>query len=116
MEPEKRRRTGNKGSFKPGQSGNPGGRPRRTDEEREVLYEICKLAENVPGKLKGLLENAKTPPAIQLRICELILDRAYGKPESNIKVIRPKADMLEDIRAEMERIRAETDNNTRERS
>lgn len=79
MMPEKTRRTGNRGSFKPGQSGNPGGRPKRTQEERDALEAIRKLSAEVPGKLREMLCDPHTPPAVRLRVCELILDRAYGK-------------------------------------
>ena len=39
--PENRRKTGKRGgkrstSFKPGQSGNPSGRPKKTDEQRRI--------------------------------------------------------------------------------
>ena len=107
VEPQNRRRTGNKGSFKPGQSGNPGGRPRRTDEERDALEEIRKLAADVPGKLKTLLNDKRTPPAVRLKACEIILDRTYGKPDSRLKLEPPKVDMLDDIKATVEQFRAE---------
>lgn len=92
--------------FQKGKSGNPSGRPKMTDAERDALAEIKTLASCVPDKMRAMLNSAKTPPAVKVKICEIILDRTYGKPDSTVKVETPKAAMLEDIRDEMARIRA----------
>lgn len=86
---------GNRGRFQPGQSGNPGGRPKRTPEERDALAEIRTLSAEVPGKLRALLRDKKTPPAIRLRVCEIILDRTYGKPTERIDIREPDFSALD---------------------
>ena len=107
IKPANRPKTGKQAtstSFKPGQSGNPRGRPKMTDEERDVLAEIKSLAADVPNKMRAMLNSAKTPPAVKVKICEIILDRTYGKPDSTVKVETPKAAMLDDLRAEMKKL------------
>lgn len=75
---------GNKGAanlrpFKPGQSGNPKGRPKDTEETKQAKEELRKLA--LPGvrRLKQALEDPETKPAEVIRIVEIVLDRVYGK-------------------------------------
>lgn len=101
--PENRKRTG---QFQKGASGNPGGRPKMTDEERDVLAEIKTLAACVPDKMRAMLNSTKTPPAVKVKICEIILDRTYGKPDSTVRVETPKAVMLGDLQEEMEKLKA----------
>ena len=72
--------------FQPGRSGNPSGRPKRTPEEKDALEAIRKLAPGAAEKLKALLNSTRTPAAVKVRVCELILDRTYGKPDSSVKV------------------------------
>ena len=69
-------------SFKPGQSGNPSGRPKRTAEEAETLDQIKRLSKRVPGLLRELLKTGS--PVIKLKCIELILDRTYGKAKQEV--------------------------------
>jgi hypothetical protein len=99
-EPGNRKRTGNKTSFKPGQSGNPNGRPKRTEAEKKVLEEIKNLAPSVPGVLNEILHDKDSSPAYRLRAAEIILDRACGKAEAYVAVdatVQPKGDFVLDI-------------------
>ena len=104
--PENRQRTGNSTSFKPGRSGNPGGRPRRTQEERDALAEIRKLAPRAAEVLEEMLNSDATPAPTRIKAVELILDRTYGKPDMAVKVEDPKNDALSDIREQVARIKA----------
>lgn len=73
--------------FKPGQSGNPSGCPKRTQEELDGLEKIRKLAPGVAAKMKEMLAAPKVPAIAKVRILEIILERTYGKPESSLKLI-----------------------------
>lgn len=66
MEHGNRSKTGNRGSFKPGQNGNPGGRPKRTEKERDALESTRKLASQVSLKLMELLNGIELPVAVRL--------------------------------------------------
>lgn len=72
------------GTFMPGVSGNPSGRPRRTAEQREAMEQIKELAQDAPEILRKLMHSPKTAPALKLRCAEIVLDRIYGKPRQNI--------------------------------
>ena len=103
---------GENGQFLPGKSPNPGGRPKMTEDERDALEEIRKLAPGVADRMVALLDNARTPAIAKVRILEIILERTYGKPETAIKL---NADIQsnEQARARLEaiaaRIRLEVD-------
>ncbi len=103
---------GEKGRFLPGKSPNPGGRPKQTDEEKDALEEIRKLAPGVAAKMTELLNNPRVPAIAKVRILEIILERTYGKPET---AVRLNADIQsnEAARARLEaiaaRIRIEVD-------
>ena len=103
---------GENGKFLPGKSPNPGGRPKQTEEEKDALQEIRKLAPGVAEKMTELLNSAKVPAIAKVRILEIILERTYGKPETAIK-LNSDAQSNEAARARLEaiaaRIRIEVD-------
>lgn len=76
--------------FQPGQSGNPGGRPKMSPEERERWKA---LATKARGKLEALVDSADCPPNTLTKIAEIASDQAYGKPvqavEAEITERRP---------------------------
>jgi hypothetical protein len=60
--------------FKPGQSGNPTGRPKMPDEVKEAIK-----ANTLPA-VNTLIEIMQTgKPELKIKAAEIILDRAYGK-------------------------------------
>lgn len=75
--PQQTKRPAPRTAFKPGQSGNPGGRPK-------VVAEIRELAQlEGPASIAALVrlrDGAKTPPAVKAVAAQAILDRGYGKP------------------------------------
>lgn len=93
------------GQFLPGQSPNPGGRKKQTEEEKDALEEIRKLAPGVAEHMTRMLNNPKVPAIAKVRILEIILERTYGKPET---AIRLNADIQnnEAARARLEAIAA----------
>ena len=96
---------GENGQFLPGQSPNPGGRKKQTEEEKDALEEIRKLAPGVADHMTKMLNNPKVPAIAKVRILEIILERTYGKPET---AIRLNADIQsnEAARARLEAIAA----------
>lgn len=77
--PANRAKTGNKTSFKPGQSGNPNGRPKQTQEQKDALAMMKGLAPVAVEWLQKILTDSKTKPETRLRAIEMVLDRVYGK-------------------------------------
>lgn len=67
------------GRFQPGQSGNPGGRPKITAEVRDLAQQ------HAPSALAELVRLSTSSPDDRVRVaaCNAVLDRAVGKPEAN---------------------------------
>lgn len=103
---------GDNGQFLPGKSPNPGGRPKQTEEEKDALAEIRKLAPGVAERMTQMLDNPRVPAIAKVRILEIILERTYGKPETAIR-LNGEAQSAEAARARLEaiaaRIRIEVD-------
>ena len=72
--------------YKKGQSGNPSGRPKLTDEQREAMAMIRSLAPMAAKKMKEILSSPKTSVYAKIQVITLILNRTYGLPESSLKV------------------------------
>ena len=72
--------------FKPGVVANPDGRWKRTQEEKNALELLRSLAPKAVETLQFLLLSPKTVPAVKVKICEIILERTYGKPEASIRL------------------------------
>jgi len=73
--------------FKKGQSGNPKGRPKKIPELRELLANV--LGDEKDGKTAAeAILMAIRNKAIKgdVRAAELLLDRAYGKPKSELEL------------------------------
>lgn len=67
--------------WKPGQSGNPGGRPRSVKELAEKSREYT---DAVYAQFEEMLKNPHTRDETRLAICRELLDRAYGRPTQDI--------------------------------
>lgn len=73
--------------FKPGQSGNPAGRPKKLPQLDKLLADVLGSidADNSPAQ-KILEALAKKAEKGDTRAAEIILDRAYGKAKQSIQV------------------------------
>ena len=74
------------GTFKPGKSGNPSGRPKRTAEEKDVLEQIKKLAPKAVHVLEEMLNDEKIAPAYRIKAAEIVLDRVVCKAETMVRM------------------------------
>jgi len=72
----------NKGQFKPGKSGNPGGRPSQPDAVKEMLK-----AATIPAVqlLINTMNNDAIKHELRIRCAELLLDRALGKAQQVVE-------------------------------
>lgn len=67
--------------FKPGQSGNLNGRPKKIPEIDVLLADVLSEGEEAKEIIKALLQKAKKG---DVRAAEVLLDRMYGKPKQDI--------------------------------
>lgn len=82
-----RKRIGNNGNgFKKGQSGNPGGRPKRTEEEKDVLEQIKALAPSAVSVLESMISDEGIAPAYRIKAAEIVLDRVVCKAETMMRM------------------------------
>ena len=89
--------------YKPGQSGNPAGRPKKTKEEEALLEQLKQLTPLALQKMKKMLENDHVAALAKVRIIEIILERTFGKVESAVKVTNTQ-ESVEAAQAELEAI------------
>jgi hypothetical protein len=75
-------RRANSTSFRPGQSGNPNGRPRVLADVQNAAREHSTEA---IGTLARIMRNPKAPAAAQIAAACALLDRGYGKPSQAIE-------------------------------
>lgn len=83
-------------AFKPGQSGNPGGRPKRTKEQKDALEMIRALAPEAAERLRAIISDPETKPDVQLRAIDIVLERTYGKAAAPVAVTSGSFKVLED--------------------
>jgi len=79
--------------FKPGQSGNPSGRPRIIGEIRDLAREHTATAMET---LITVMTSAEAPPAARVAAAAHMLDRGYGKPTQNINAAVRNAQKMTD--------------------
>ena len=65
-------------SFKAGNSGNPTGRPKRTEEELDLMA-ACKLKCVAALEVIERLMTSARSDAVQLNAAAFVIERAYGK-------------------------------------
>lgn len=69
--------------FKPGQSGNPGGRPKKV---REVADKALAMAEDALDELWDIAKDKQNPPAVRLAAIKEIHDRGIGRAPQSIDI------------------------------
>jgi hypothetical protein len=80
-------------TFKPGVSGNPGGRPKVVGELRSLAREHTKAALEALVEIVG---SKKAPPAARVAAANAILDRGYGRPETKIDATLEQSNLAAD--------------------
>ncbi len=77
-------------SFKPGASGNPGGRPKtpQTIAAKRIAADVKAMARECAPEaistLKEIMLDAEAPPPARIGAAQAILDRGCGKPRQNV--------------------------------
>lgn len=96
------KRSATPASFKSGQSGNPGGRPKKTPEEFELIA-ACKAKTPAALAVMESIMNSGENERNRLAAATAIIDRAYGKPtqaiDQDIKVGGTLVSLLESLSA-----------------
>ena len=73
------------GRFVSGSSGNPSGRPKLSDIEKQTIRDISELAPKAVKELKKLISDNNTKPEVKIRAIELIFDRVCGKSSATTR-------------------------------
>jgi hypothetical protein len=71
--------------FQPGQSGNPGGRPRKSDDDRKVEKLARSYGAEALRTLASIMRSKKAPASARSAAAQAILDRGFGRPVHAVK-------------------------------
>jgi hypothetical protein len=70
--------------FLPGQSGNPGGRPKSERALLQTLY--GESGERVYARLEALYQHPKTPARLKAQIDFFIIERLHGRAQQRVEL------------------------------
>ena len=79
-------------SFKPGVSGNPGGRPKtpQTIEVRRIILGVKEASRELTldalDTLAAIMKDSKAPAAARISAAVALLDRGHGRPFQAVEV------------------------------
>jgi hypothetical protein len=76
--------------FRPGQSGNPGGRPKGERSVREIAQQHTTAAMET---LVHVMRTGKNSERVQA--ATTLLDRGWGKPNQSIEMTRPQLSLVD---------------------
>lgn len=76
--------------FKPGQSGNPGGRPLRAQAEVARLARL--YTEDALSTLAEICKDAAAQPSARVSAAVALLDRGYGKAPVEVTITNDESD------------------------
>ena len=95
----------NRTSFKPGECGNPGGRPKVVREVRELAQTHTEAAVNT---LVSIMKDESQPAAARVHAADIILNRGHGRApqvvENHRFDVMPDAELDEFIRDALARL------------
>lgn len=69
--------------FEKGKSGNPRGRPKQTQEQKDALAMIRDLAPEAVERLREIIRDNNVRVEARLKAIEIILERTYGRAYAN---------------------------------
>lgn len=81
-----------KGRFAAGSSGNPAGRPKRTDQEREIIESMGMLVPQAITIIRDMLGDKEMPAYLRLRAAEIVFERVAGKPMTSMEMDHLESD------------------------
>ena len=94
------------GRFQKGQSGNPRGRPKTTQEQKDALQQIRDMAPRAADEMQRILDDPDSPQALKLRVAEMVFDRAFGKPRQEVEM--QSTTLSAEAKADLDRLLEET--------
>lgn len=68
-------------TFQPGQSGNPGGRPKVDHKVRDLARSF---GEDAVRTLAAIMNDREAPPPARVSAAIHLLDRGFGKPKQEV--------------------------------
>jgi hypothetical protein len=89
--------------FKPGQSGNPSGRPAAIREVERLAREHSADAIDA---LAQIMRNSKSPPSARVSAAETLLNRAWGKPSQTVELNGEIGNSLVEVLASLSTVAA----------
>ena len=69
--------------WKPGTSGNPGGRPKKV---KELAEKAGRYTDVVFAQFEDMLKNPNTKDETRMAICRELLDRGFGRPAQSLAI------------------------------